>query len=541
MRRALWLLIGLQLGGWLRYAMRNASSVRGVLFLLVGLFFFSVWLLSLLFNPSAARGPNPEYLERFGPLALLGACLLNLFLSSGERVISFRPAEVDFLFAGPFTRRQLLLYKIAGIVATVLFQALFFMLLFHTWGNRPVTAYLGMVLVLLFFQFFTLALTMLASTVGARAYSRGRKVVLVLLALVFLAVAVQAARGNDDPMEMLARLEQSPAWQAARTPLSWFVKAFRATDFWPDFASYGGLALLVDLVLVGVVFALDAQYLEASAAASERMYQRLQRLRSGQGVLAASGLSGKARFSLPMPPRLGGVGPTVWRQWLVVVRSFLPLLLLLGLGGASIAMALAGEHLDEEGGARVRMLAAMLVGFPVLMTPAVLCDFRGDVDRMDVLKALPIRPIWLTVGQLLAPSLLIGALQGIVTLILQGILGRIEPLLLIVPLLALPVNFVVFGLENLLFLLFPVRMVAASPGDFQTSGRYMLILFAKFLCLGPIIVAAVLTALLIGLITDSLAVALAGAWLVVLGCGIGLLPLIVLAFDRFDVANDTPT
>ena len=69
----------------------------------------------------------------------------------------------------------------------------------------------------------------------------------------------------------------------------------------------------------------------------------------------------------------------------------------------------------------------------------------------------------------------------------------------------------------------------------------LLIFFAKFLCLGPIILAGTLAAVLIGLVTGSVGAALAGAWVVVLGCGIGLIPLIVLAFNRFDVATDTPT
>jgi hypothetical protein len=539
--RALWLLIGLQLRGWLRYAKRSVSSVRGIVLFLVFLFFSCGWLMSFLINPSGSNRPPPESLDRWAPLFLLGGCLVNLVLSSNERVISFRPAEVDFLFAGPFTRRQLLLYKIVGIVAAALFQSLLFFVFINRWGEGLLPAYLGIVLLILFFQFFTLTLTMLASTVGARAYSRGRKAVLIGLGLVLAVVAGQVVRGGGDPIETLARLEDSPAWQAVRAPLSWFVKAFRATDLWPDFVQYGSLALLVDLVLVGVVFALDARYLEASAAASERQYQRLQRMRSGQGVLAAAPGTGKARFTLPMPPRLGGIGPVVWRQVLVVARSFLPLLLLLALGGVSISVALTAERHGDDGGSLAWMLAGMVVGFPIFLTPTVVCDFRGDVDRMEVLKALPIRAAWLAVGQILAPSLVVAAVQAIVIAVLQVVLGRVEPLLLAVPLLALPVNFVLFGVENLLFLLFPVRIVAASPGDFQTSGRYMLIFLAKFLCLGPIILASALTALLVHLATQSIAAALAGASLVVLSCGIGLVPLIVLAFDRFDVASDTPT
>jgi hypothetical protein len=354
-------------------------------------------------------------------------------------------------------------------------------------------------------------------------------------------VAAQTARSDDDPLVTLAQLEQSPVWQTIRSPLLWFVKAFRAEQLWPDFVQYGALALLVDLILVGILFALDAQYLEASAAASERQYQRLQRLRSGQGVLAASSGSGKARFSLPMPPRLGGIGPVIWRQWLMVSRSFLLIFLVVGLGAMGLTPLLVGSDHALDGSSLVRTTAGMLIGFPVFLTATVLCDFRGDVDRLDLLKTLPIRPEWLAVGQILAPSLIVCCVQAVVAGAAMVVLGRFEPLLAAVPVLAVPVNFVIFAVENLLFLLFPVRMVATSPGDFQTSGRYLLIFFAKFLCLGPIMLAGGLAAALIGLVTESLAAALAGAWIVILGCGIGLVPLVVLAFKRFDVATDTPT
>src|SRR6266851_4298859 len=76
MPRALWLLFGLQVRGWLRFAKRNASSVRGLLFLLVGLFVSGMWIVSMLFNASTSPNqPSPEQLDRFGPIGLLGMCL----------------------------------------------------------------------------------------------------------------------------------------------------------------------------------------------------------------------------------------------------------------------------------------------------------------------------------------------------------------------------------------------------------------------------------------------------------------------------------
>jgi hypothetical protein len=540
MPRALWLLFGLQIKGWLRYAKRNVSSVRGALFLLVGLFFFGLCFVSMVFNSSSGSRPKPENLDRFGPLMLLAMCLVNFFLATGERVISFRPAEIDFLFPGPFTRRQLLMYKVVGIVAAGVFQCLFLQPFLHTWGSLFLATFLGSVLLLLFFQFLTLAFTMLAAVVGARAYSRGRRAVLVLLVAASAAVSYQIFLSDGDLAAALVQVEDSAVWQVIRAPLSWFVLAFRADQIWPDFVQYAALALLVDLLVVAVLFALDAQYLEASAAASERQYRRLQSMRSGQGVLAAPSRSGRPRFSLPMIARLGGIGPTLWRQWLMVLRSYLLVFLVLVLGTAGLIPVIVSM---QEGMGTKHMVVtatALLVCSPIMLTPSILCDFRGDLDRIEVLKSLPIRPNWLVVGQLLAPSLVVLVVQAIVAAAAMVLFGRFEPLLAAVPLFALPVNFVIFGIENMLFLFFPMRMVASSPGDFQTSGRHMLTFFAKFLCLTPIIIVGSLAALVTGLATESMPAALAAAWFVVLACGIAIVPLVVLAFKRFDVATDTP-
>src|SRR5438445_13614961 len=98
MHRALWLLIGLQLRGWLRFAMRNFASVRGVLFFLVGLGLFSIWIMSLFFTPTGSSRLTPEKLERLGPVFILGACLINLFMSSGNAALPFGPRRSDVYF-----------------------------------------------------------------------------------------------------------------------------------------------------------------------------------------------------------------------------------------------------------------------------------------------------------------------------------------------------------------------------------------------------------------------------------------------------------
>ena len=104
MSRALWLLLWLQLAGWLRYLGRNLGTVRGALLALVGLIVFVPWLVAAVARPGGG-GMDPASLQRYGPAMLVLYCVLNVLFSSHERAIYFTPAEVQFLFAGPFTRR----------------------------------------------------------------------------------------------------------------------------------------------------------------------------------------------------------------------------------------------------------------------------------------------------------------------------------------------------------------------------------------------------------------------------------------------------
>ena len=106
---------------------------------------------------------------------------------------------------------------------------------------------------------------------------------------------------------------------------------------------------------------------------------------------------------------------------------------------------------------------------------------------------------------------------------------------------AVPFNFLVFGLDNLLFLWFPSRVVASNPGDFQMMGRNVLFLFTKILVVGVTGLLVFGVGLGVYLLTGhSLMAALAVAWLVLAACAAAVVPLLALAFDGFDVSRDIP-
>jgi hypothetical protein len=534
----LWVLLRLRVWGWLRRLGRSLASVRGVLLIAFGALVFFPYAVMWLVG-AVRPGQHTEEVRRYGALVLAAYCVMELLVSSAEG-ISFSMAEVNLLFPAPLSRRQLLAYKLMGTVGTSLLSTVLLTLFLGQYALTFEGAVVGLLLATLFVQLVPITLALLASSLGARAYNRRRKAVLALLAALAAVALITGLRGRGGS-ELVEALEQSEVAQVVLAPFRWFVHAFTAEELWPDLVQWAALGLLVNACLVGVVFALDAHYLETSAAASERTYARLQRLRSGGPGLAGAPASGWGRLRIPALPAWGGIGPVAWRQLVTAARS--PRSLLVALFVTAMigytALGSSGSPAEPEA---APVMALVIVFMLALFIPQLLpFDFRADIDRMDVLKTLPL-PAWrLVVGQLLVPVLLVSVLQGLLLLVLATAGGRSDPLLLGGAAFLLPVNFLLFGIDNLLFLLFPTRYVQAGPGDLQTLGRQMVVWLAKlvvFVLVG--IVASLLGTVAFLLAGENLIAGTAVVWLVLWGALAGLVPLIALAFRRFDVARDRP-
>ena len=175
MNRALWLLLGLQMRGWLRSLTRRLATVRGAVLALVGLGAFLLWLSSVFLIKRSPSYTHDQILE-YGPAALLSYCLFNALSNPGERGVYFSPGEVNFLFAAPFGRRELLAYKIAiGFVFT-LPSALFMTLVLQIYAQSFLAAFIGVLLVLQFMQTFAMAVNLAASRRGNSSVHRRPKV-----------------------------------------------------------------------------------------------------------------------------------------------------------------------------------------------------------------------------------------------------------------------------------------------------------------------------------------------------------------------------
>lgn len=541
MPRALWLLIWLQLSGWLRYVFLNLTTVKGATLALLGLAVFIPWLLGALLAP-ARSGMDPAQLRTFAPPALLAYCLLNVLVAAPDSSLYFTPAEVGMLFAAPFSRRQLLAYRLTttalvGLPATVLLAAVM-----RPHAGSFLSALVGSALVFAFINLFAVAVRLSVASIGVQLFRWGRRIVLAIAVFIGLAFLVASRFGAASELsaKRIEDLSQSAAWKIATLPFSWFVETFLARSAWPDLAAFASFCLLINLLLLAIVFGLDSLSLESAAAASARLYDRIQRLR-GKQAIAETEPRGDYRFSIPSLPRLGGVGPIVWRQLTIAVRNPIRLAVL----ALPFAVFLLGPLVTSRQDAQRSESLLPLLGMGTIwltffLTALVPFDFRGDIDRLAVLKTLPLAAWRLTLGQLAAPVLLVSSMQ----LLILAALPLIEPgaagMAATAAIFVLPSNFLLFAVENLLFLLFPVRLTAANPGDFQAIGKNVLFMTARMLTLFAAAAAAAAAGFLAYAISGSQRGGWAIACLVLIGAGVCLVPLIALAFRAFDVGRDTP-
>ena len=545
---ALRLLWRLRLKAFFRRWGKNLRKPKGILLTVVGLLVFVPWLLSIAFTPREAIPWDPEKVRRFGPLVLLAYAALTLALSSGERVLFFTPAEIDFLFPGPFTRRGLLAYKIAGAVFGVMFSSLFLLLAFLRSSRSPLAAYLAIVLAMLFFQFLGMAVGLASNTVAAFATSVRRRAVVVAVVALVAATAWSVGSGvfNLPPQEAMARVESSPVLRAATLPFRPFVYTYTAGGTSPELLGWGAVCLGMVAAMAGVVFAIDAQYFETSAASSARIYAQLQRMRQGGGLMPGRGVASKprrARVRLGMFPWWGGAGPVLWRQVATALREPARLALLtLILVGPGLA-PLLGRRAPGEAPAQIAAFAFAGIALYLagIFSAMVAFDFRGDVDRMEELKTLPIHPVPLVLGQLATPVLVFTLPSWVAFTLASPYYGGVSPADFALLAMIAPLSALVVGIDNLLFLLFPTRTAQANTADFTSMGRQVLLVLAKALVGGATIGLAALVGWLVHSLTGGGRLA---AYLAALGvatvAAASLVPFLALAFRRYDVASDTP-
>ena len=239
---------------------------------------------------------------------------------------------------------------------------------------------------------------------------------------------------------------------------------------------------------------------------------------------------------LPQPPWLGGVGPVVWRQVVQTLRGSRRALLWAAVVAVAMGVPFAfGLRRNNE---LPTVLPHVIIGVVAYVTflfsAQVPLGFRGDYERMDLLKSLPIPPLAMACGQTIALVMILTPLQWLVFAGAAVFMPAAAPELLVAGLLALHFNWILFGTENFFFLLYPCPVLATGSEGFFRMGRVILFMLAKLLVLAVCGVVAAIPAAVAYFLTGSILVACLIAWLTLFFPALGILLLVAWAFQRLD-------
>ena len=213
MHPALWKLLRLTDKASWRTLFRGARTVRGALLLifLIGIAgLYVVFLVGITFF-MRGRTDFPDFTGSaapYLPLILLAIFLQAVLGSRGTGHLYFSPAEIAFLFAGPFHRRDLLLYKLIRRGFALVVGSLMISVTPVSWFlNGSLSAFVGLSLALVFVNLASLAATLARLIVEEAAQTRIRK--MVLLAVTTLVVVALPQTFSRAPVLRFATLAAS--------------------------------------------------------------------------------------------------------------------------------------------------------------------------------------------------------------------------------------------------------------------------------------------------------------------------------------------
>lgn len=541
MDAALLRLLAMRMRGGLRLRLMQLVSLRGLLFVLSFGGIIGLLIVTSDPVPNAERfglaGLDPQtlrdHIDTFMPLGLLGMTLLTVLLTTGPS-FHFSPTEVNFLYVGPFSRRDLILYKFIAYATGATLSAALITPFAQAQTGSVFSAFVATLLTLIFFQLNSAAAGMAWQAFEGNRLARIKWPATVAVFTIAVAAIIHAWVVPDrNVFHLLSDVRHSWIGTIILMPYIVFAELFLARTGVSNLGFWAVFAVLVNAALLWAVIVLDRRTSERSLRENTRLSNRWERMKQGGSFWATE--RSEVR-SIRTAPVLGGIGPIAWRQAIKAVRNsskVIAVFIAIAACVGPLASAL-GITITDDGA-----LMTIIIFFAFILPRTLICDFRGDLSRMETYKTLPIVPWRICMGQLVAQVFLtfvIAATMVVSILLFEDRLGA--PIALALALFAPPVALLQYAVENTISLLFPAKIVPMGRADFEFLGRAIV----EFIVKTFIIIIALTMAFGVGAVTFM---ALKTTWVLPAVAGwltltfLGGLATIVMqyAFRRFVVAE----
>ncbi len=457
-----------------------------------------------------------------GVWEFVAACALLLLVTLAwivprERAaLVFTEAEIAFLFPAPIRRQTLIHYKLLRSQLAVLFTVVF-LTLFTRWSGGLAGALMraaGYWMLLSTINLHVLGASFVRTSLlehGVTAWRRRGVIIVILLAFGF--AASRWARGQVPALgeadlvtpgtlaHYLDTVASSPPAHWLLLPFRVAVRPFLASGNAAAFGAAVGPALALLAVHYLWVLRSDVAFEEASIAVSQRYAARAAAIRSGNWQNTRPARKRRAPF------RLAPTGPPavaiLWKNLLGAGQFFNVRLAL----GAIVWAGFVGTTLGTSVGRGrpewpflVGTMCVLLLGMSLVFgAQFVRQDFRRDLLAADLLKIYPMSGWQIALGELLAPAVILTAIQWVLLVLATTLLGgfvavrEAPPVTLshgiAAALLCPTFNLVSLLIPNASALLLPAWFVSDTTGSgvgsrgIEVVGQRLLFLFAQLLTL----------------------------------------------------------
>ena len=529
------------------------KKVLSIVAVLLGLMWLSQTILSVLFREAA----DPEKIGFWLPLGLLIYSIWHLIKISTRQVVEpfeWTSAEKEFVIAAPVTRTQQITYRLTSIATAALAKAVCFSVLMSPDISVWYAGFFGMLLGLAFVDLVRVLFELFFYGLGKVGRRVCQVVVLAgvggcfLYAISNCLMAQTASSDLSSPGALLffknfvaeiTSLAQTQIGQYLMAPFAVFSRFVLSPEINASLFKNMLLAVGLNGFAVAAVYGLD-RWLQRRCHKKE--VANLKTAIAQKAIDAASETKPSNR-KIRVPARLGGAGSLLWRQLLGVKNYRGTVAFSLTVPVLLSCLPLLANH---NAGMMLLNLVASMVFYSFLLLPsALILDYRRDINRMAVLKSLPVSPLVMTIGQLAVPVLMCCLFQTVV-LAIGGASGKVILWQAILAgVLLVPVNVLIFAAENYIFMLAPYQR---NKEGFDVFLRTILTFTAKGLCFG---LAVGLTLLWVTIIVKahnyfglnnlvSTTIFVIGLWSFTLSLAWFLVAAITKRFERFDPSQDTP-
>jgi hypothetical protein len=442
--------------------------------------------------------------EVFGAAILLLVVAVAWIFPYGRAALSFTEAEATFLFAAPVRRSTLIHFKLLRSQTGILFTTLLMALLTNRLGpgGRAWIHLAGWWLILSILNLHFLGASFARTRLLDMGVSTRQRRLILFGILLVLSVAAWWWMRHSPPSNRplpegfkgwirYARsfLETEPM-ASLLIPFRWVVRPYLASSL-ATFLTAAWPAVMLLAVHFLWVLRSDVAFEEASLELARRRAERIAALRREPGQMRP----GKAR---PAPFMLHPTGlPAVAFLWknlisagsLFTARVWMVLAFMFG-----IPAVILGAN-TERGEIPVLVSMLLMIAFiwSILLGPQLLRqDFRHDIRSVELLKMYPLPGWQVVLGELLAPTAILSAIQWTILMLLVILFSRIPggpevawrerfAVGLAATFLCPAVNFISLLIPNAGVLLFPAWLQSGpgSPHGIEATGQRLIFLLGQ--------------------------------------------------------------